>query len=229
MRTLGIIPARKGSKRVAGKNTRLLLGVPLVEYAIKACANARRLSKVVVSSDDPAVEEIVKKYYNITFIRRPDELAADESPAIDYVRHALKVVDKEGPFDATVIIQPTSPFVQPEDIDNTVELLERTGTDSAVSVVKIEQMHHPFKLKVLESDRLLPYLADEKGIKAAYELPDVYARNGAVYASKLSTILKGSILGESCAGYVMPFERSIDINYPIDFDFAEFLASKKNK
>jgi CMP-N,N'-diacetyllegionaminic acid synthase len=224
LKILGIVPARKGSKRVPGKNTRKLAGIPLIEYVLRACRGSKKLTSVVVSSDDEEVKSIVRSYQELRFIQRPEELSTDMSPAIDYVRHVMKVTNES--WDIIVIIQPTTPFVRSEDIDNTIELLVTSRAQTSVSVVKIEQLHHPFKLKVMDGNTLLPFLKDEGNIKAAHELPDVYSRNGGVYASWADTIRQGLIIGDPCVGYVMPYERSVDINYPIDFDFAEFLAVK---
>jgi CMP-N,N'-diacetyllegionaminic acid synthase len=225
LRILGIIPARKGSKRVPGKNTKLLGGIPLIEYSLKAALAAKSFTNLVVSSDDEEVRNIVGRYRTVRFIERPADLATDTSPAIDYVRHALAQVGEN--WDLVVIVQPTTPFVRGEDIDGTIELLHTQKAKSAVSVVKLEQMHHPYKLKIMSKDGvLLPFLEDEGHIKAAHELPDVYSRNGGVYVTTMDTINDGLIIGDPCLGYVMPFERSVDINYPVDFDFAEFLASK---
>jgi CMP-N,N'-diacetyllegionaminic acid synthase len=224
LRILGIIPARKGSKRVPGKNTKMLAGKPLIEFALTACAASKRLTTLVISSDDDDIRSISENYSNVKFLQRPPELATDTSPAIDYVNHALKSLDD--PWDIVVIIQPTTPFVRAEDIDATIDLLIETKAETSVSVVKLEQLHHPFKLKVMVGHRLYPFINEEGNIKAAHELPDVFSRNGAVYATTIGTIKKGLIIGDPCVGYVMPYERSVDINYPIDFEFAEFLASK---
>lgn len=221
---LGIIPARQGSKRVPGKNTKLLAGIPLIEYALKAAVDSEWLTTLVVSSDDDTIASIVSKYPSVRYINRPKELASDTSPAIDYVKHAFDVLGDK--FDVVVIIQPTTPFVLASDIDGTIDLLVKNNAATSVSVVRLEQMHHPLKLKIMKGSTLLPLLTDEGPIKAAHELPDVYSRNGGVYATTTETIMKGLIIGDPCVGYVMPFERSIDINYSIDFEFAEFLARK---
>ncbi len=203
---------------------RKLAGLPLVEYVLRAALKAKTITRLVVSSDDDEVLKLQSRYPAVTFLRRPDELALDESPAIDYVRHVLTATGKA--WDVIVILQPTTPFVRGKDIDSTISLLSRNDVDSAVSVMRVEQMHHPMKLKVMDGDLLKPFLRDEGGIIPAQKLPDVYTRNGAVYASKLNSIEQGQIIGERCAGFVMPPERSIDINYPIDFEFAEFIASR---
>ncbi|MBI3837565.1 MAG: acylneuraminate cytidylyltransferase family protein [Planctomycetia bacterium] len=227
--TLGIIPARGGSKRLPRKNMRLLGGKPLVAWAIEAARGARRLARLVVSSDDPEVLDVARSYDPRLALERPAEISGDESPAIDYVRHALAESEGmgQGPFDAIVILQPSSPFTLSTDIDATVDLLDSSGADSAVSVMHLDHAVHPFKMKVLVGNRLLPYLEDERGRMAAHELPDIYVRNCSVYATRRNSVERGQMIGDDCRGYVMPRERSLDINEELDLLFAEFLLSRK--
>jgi len=230
MPILGIIPARAGSKRLPRKNVLPLAGKPLVCWVIEAARAARSLDRLVVSSDDPEVLVLAGRYDPSIALQRPPELATDTAPAIDYVKHALGYLEQrgEGPFDVVVIMQPTSPLTLPEDIDGTVQLLERSHADTAVSVVQPDQIIHPFKLKVMDGDRLLPYLQEERGRMAAHELPRIYVRNGAVYATRRHVIESGQIIGADCRGYVMPRERSIDINTDLDYRFARFLMENKS-
>jgi CMP-N,N'-diacetyllegionaminic acid synthase len=218
---LGIVPARAGSKRVPRKNVRLLGGKPLVSWVLEAGLAARSLDRLVVSSDDDEVLGLAHAH-GVEGIRRPAELATDTAPAIDYVRHVLGT----HPADVIVILQPSSPLTLPADIDATVDLLQATGADSAVSVVKLDHAIHPVKLKVLDGDRLLPFLEEERGRMAAHELPSVYVRNCAVYATRRSVVQGGQIIGADCRAYVMPRERSIDINDELDLSFAEFLVAR---
>ena len=229
MRNLGIIPARAGSKRVPRKNVRLLGGKPLVAWTIEAALKAASLDRLVVSSDDPHVLRIAATYDGQLILRRPRSLASDRSLAIDYVHHALKACETTNAagFDTVTIIQPTSPFTLPEDIDATVDLLAKSHADTAVSVMKLDQVIHPFKLKVFEDDRLRPYLEEEQGRMADHQLPQLYSRNGAVYATRRAVVNAGQIIGEDCRGYVMPPERSVDINEEIDMAFAEFLLARR--
>lgn len=190
---------------------------------------ARRLTDLVVSSDDPEVLAIAQKYSEVVALKRPSELATDEAPAIGYVRHALDTLEAGGraPYDAVVISQPSSPFTKGEDIDACVALLESAGAaHSAVSVTLIDQLIHPLKLKTIEAGgRLLPYIEEERGRMAAQQLPELYVRNGSVYASRRATIQAGSIIGDVSYGYVMPRARSVDINDEFDWRFAEFIVA----
>lgn len=227
MNVLGIIPARGGSKRVLRKNLRLLGGKPLVAWSIEACQGTQTLSRIVVSSDDEEILQLAATYDSRLPLRRPAELATDVSMAIDFVRHALATLEAagEGPFDVVVIVQPSSPLTTAGDIDAVVRLLLDSGADSAASVMEVEHALHPFKLKVMQGDRLLPYLEEERGRMAAHELSKVYVRNCSVYASRRRVHDAGRILGDDCRGYVMPRERSIDVNDELDLRFAEFLLA----
>ncbi len=231
LKTLGIIPARGGSKRCSRKNVRDLGGKPLVAWTIEAARAARKLERLVVSSDDPEVLAIAGGYDERLPLERPAELSTDESLAIEYVRHALKVLEArgEGPFEAVAILQPSSPLTLPSDVDATIELLETSGADSAVSVMKLDFMVHPMKMKTLDGDRLLPFLEEEGGRMAARELPAIYVRNGCVYVARRATIEQGQVIGADCRAHVMPRERSVDINDEADLLYAQFLVSQINR
>ena len=224
---LGIIPARAGSQRVPKKNVRFLSGTPLVARAIESALGANTLDRVVVSSDDEEVLSLARGYKDAIVLKRPKELAQSNSPAIDYVKHSLNLVESNvEKVDIVAIIQPSSPFTSPDDIDGTVNLLEQSGADSAVTIVKIDHAIHPKKLKICEEDRLLPYIEDENGKMMEHELCDVFVRNGSVYVTHRQVIETGDIIGNDCRGYLMPKERSLDVNEEMDFLFAEFLSDK---
>lgn len=227
MRVLAIIPARGGSKRVPRKNVRLLGGKSLVARSIEACLAATTLTKTVVSSDDGEVLAIAGQYPNVVALRRPDEISTDTALAIEYVRHALTTLEGVGdpPYDAVAIVQPSSPFTWAADIDACVRLLEASpAADSAVSVMEIDHAIHPLKLKRMEGATLLPYLDEERGRMAAHELPKLFVRNCSVYVSRRSTLERGDVLGVVSHAYLMPRERSIDINDELDWKFAEFMS-----
>ena len=183
------------------------------------------ISKVVLSSDDEDILEIGKCYTDIISLARPKNISGAEAPAITYVNHVLETLSEK--FDYSVIIQPSSPFTLPEDIDGNIQLLiDCPIADSAVSVMKLDHAIHPIKLKIKKGNLLLPYIEAEKGRMASHELPEIYLRNGSVYVSRIETIKKGKIIGEYCLGFVMPRKRSLDINEQIDLDFAEYMISK---
>ncbi len=229
MKILGIIPARAGSKRVPQKNFRPFASTTLVDLAIQQGLKSKEITHLAVSSDSSEVLRIAKKYDKVFCIERPLELSTDEAPAIDYVRHTLQMIEREEQFDMVVILQPSSPLRSEADIDHTIQLLKNhPEADSSVSVVLVDHMIHPYKLKRLENDILLPFIEDEAGRFAAHELPDVYVRNCAVYVTWRKNLeTRRDVIGQKSLGYVMPADKSVDINTPLDFDFAEFLFQKK--
>lgn len=226
VKTLAIIPARAGSSRLPHKNTLPLAGKPMVCWVIEAALKAGRINRLVVSSDDEKVLELANRYDPKLPLQRPPALATATSPAIDYVYHALRSLADAGEseFDLITIIQPSSPLTLPTDIDGTIDLLTVSGADTAVSVVKLDHAVHPLKLKTMEGGRLYPYLEEENGRMAVHELPTLFVRNGSVYATRRNVIETGKIIGTDCRGFIMPRERSIDINDLLDYRFACFLA-----
>jgi CMP-N-acetylneuraminic acid synthetase len=206
----------------------LLGDKPLVAWVIEAALGARTIDRLVVSSDLPEILDVARRYDRALPLPRPAEISTDTSPAIEYVRHALTFVEADArrSFEAVVILQPSSPFTLPADIDATVGLLKRSGADTAVTVVELDHAVHPVKLKVMEGDALLPYLEEEGGRMAAHELPRLFVRNGAVYATTRRMVDRGLLIGPDCRAVVMPRERSLDINAPIDLEFARFLLRR---
>jgi len=232
MKVLGIIPAREGSKRVKHKNFRPFVGTTLVDIAIQQALDSSLLTTVVVSSDSSEVLKIASKYDRIIPINRPIEISDDLAPAIDYVRHALKICEENrNQFDIVVILQPSSPLRSSEDIDACIEKLSTyPDADSCVSVVKVDHMVHPVKLKKLDGNVLEPYIEDEAGRFASQDLPEIYVRNCAVYATWRKDLeIRSDVIGTKSLGYLMPRETSVDINDMLDFEFAEFLIQKSKK
>lgn len=233
LKILAVIPARAGSKRVPNKNIRPFAGTSLTQLAIEHALGSTLITDIVLSSDSDEILRVAKEIKGVTPVKRPPEYAGDESPAIDYVRHALVRLENasEAPYTMVVILQPSSPLRTSADIDSTIKLLlNQPEADSAVSVVKIEHMIHPLKMKVLQGNVLLPFLEDESGRFSAKELPEVYVRNCAVYATWRSGLeTRTDVIGKKSLGYIMPAETSVDINEVIDFRFAEFLINTKNE
>ena len=225
--TLGLVPARGGSKRVERKNLARLGGRTLVRRALDTTLAAGCFDTVALSSDDPDILAEAQGL-EVLALRRPPALSTDTARSFDVVREALATAESEhgrGPFDAVAVIQATSPFTAPEDLAGTLELLEQSGAGSAVSVARLDSALHPLKLKRLEGDRLLPWLADD-AMTPSHELPELWVRNGSVYASRREVIDAGVFIAEDVRGYPMPEERSYDVDTPLDLAFAEFLLER---
>jgi len=227
-RILGVIPARGGSKTIPKKNIKPLLGRPLIAYTIVPAKQSKLLTRVIVSSDDEEIIEVAKRYgADVPFVR-PKELADDLSLATDVIRHAVIETEKqEGKkYDYVMMLQPTTPLRTTEDIDKALGKLIETGADSVISVVKVGAMH-PARMKKIINDRLVDYAEEEVENMPKELLPPVYIRNGAIYAVKRDVLVNmRSFKGRVCRPYVMPEERSINIDSRMDFLLAEAVMKR---
>ena len=227
VRTLGLVPARGGSKRVERKNLARLGGRTLVRRALDTALAAGCFDTVALSSDDPEILDEAEGL-EVLALRRPPALSTDTARSFDVVREALGTVEAghgRGPFEAVAVVQATSPFTAPEDLAGTLALLESSGAGSAVSVARVDSALHPLKLKRLEGDRLVPWIEDD-AMTPSHELPELWVRNGSVYASRREVIDAGVFIAEDVRGYPIPEERSYDVDTPLDLAFAEFLLER---
>ena len=227
MRILGVIPARGGSKGIPGKNLRSLAGRPLLAYTADAARDSRRLTRVVVSTDDPAIRDQARDMRIEVPFLRPKELAADETPMLPVLRHAVRALEEQGfRADAVVLLQPTSPLRRGEHIDRAIDLLESTGADSVVTVVEVPHQFNPASVLYLDGARLRPFIGGPL-IARRQDKPRVFARNGpAVLAVKATVLQGGSLYGDDCRPLLMTAEESIDIDSPGDLDYAEYLLRR---
>lgn len=223
-RVLGVIPARGGSKGVPRKNVAPILGKPLIGYTIEAALKSRLLTEVVVSTDDDEIAEVSRKFGAQVPFRRPAELATDKALAVPTIQHAVREMEKlrEYRYDAVVMLQPTTPLRTAEDIDECLKKLFATGADSVIAVVEVGG-HHPVRMKRIVDDRLVDYSEEEIENRPRQELPPVYLRAGSVYATKRDVLMeRNSFKGTVSRPYVIPPERAVNIDTPIDLKIAEW-------
>ena len=229
LRVLAVVPARGGSQRVPRKNLAVLEGRTLVRRALDTALAAGCFATVALSSEDPAILDEAAGLPEVARIERPPELATDTARSYDVVRHVVETLERrEPPYEAVAVVQCTSPFTAPEDLAGAVAHLAASGADSVVSVARVDAALHPLKLKRLEGDRLLPFLADDD-MTPSHELPPLWLRNGSIYVSRREVIAEGRIVGDDVRGYEMPPERSHDIDTPTDLAFAEFLLRRERR
>jgi len=225
---LAIIPARGGSKGVPGKNIKPLRNKPLIAYTIEAAQVAKSIDRAILSTDDEEIADVAQKFgVEIPFIR-PAELAKDTSLAIDNYIYTVDRLNAESSkhYNDFIVLQPTSPFRTATDIDNAVELFRKKNADSVISVC--EASHPPMCAKKIDSScALKDYFNINIGNKNRQELEPSFMPNGAIFILKLS-LLKShySYYSDKTYAYVMPSERSVDIDTFFDFEFAEFLMSR---
>lgn len=225
---LVIIPAKGRSTGVPGKNMRLLAGKPLIVYTIETAKKARKVNRILVSTDDPKIKEISEKCGAEVPFLRPEELAKDNTPGIDPIIHALNWLEEKENYrpEIVVLLQPTSPLRSGRDVDNAIDLFFEKKADAVVSVCLSET--HPYWMKEVDNDgRMSAFINNETAKRQ--ELPPIYQLNGAIYISKVPVLLeKRTFCPEKTFAYIMPRERSVDIDTQLDFEFAEFLMGRKN-
>jgi CMP-N-acetylneuraminic acid synthetase len=229
----GIIPARGGSKGVPRKNIRLLAGKPLIAYTIDAAKGSRLLTRLIVSTDDPEISQIARSF-DCQVIERPAELAQDTTPMLSVIQHTLRFLGEHEHYhpDITVILQPTAPLRTSEHIDEALTPLENPEVDSVVSVSLVPGHYNPHWQFIIQDGELRLFTGQPFGqiITRRQDLPATYTRNGAIYAFRTSLFgERGTIYGDRCLAYVMPFEDSVNIDSEQDLWLTERFLSERTR
>ncbi len=224
---LAIIPARKGSKRLENKNILNLAGKPLIAYSIEAAQKSKFINKILVSTNCEKTANLSKGLgAEVPFIR-PEELAANNTPTIEVLLHAINFYkDKNVQFDLIVLLQATSPLRNSDDIDDAIRMIN-DKTHASVSVCETE--HSPLWCNTLSEDNSMENFLDKK-LKSvrSQDLPKYYRLNGAVYVARIDYLIEyKSFFGKNTKALIMPRERSIDIDTIDDFRYAEYLMNSK--
>ena len=220
---LALIPARGGSKGIPRKNIRQFCNKPLLQWSIDAALSAKCVDRVVVSTDDLEIADVAKTCGAEVPFLRPGELATDEAPGIATVFHALEQMPH---VRDVLLLQPTSPLRNTADIEGIVDLRNSTGRESAVSVTPASK--HPAWMYGLTDNQHLEPLLPLDVAYSRQQLPPAYLLNGALYLASRAFLLKERrFIVSDTVGYVMPIERSVDIDTPLDWRWAEFLMETK--
>jgi CMP-N,N'-diacetyllegionaminic acid synthase len=228
MRVLGLIPARGGSKGIRRKNIRPLLGKPLLQYTGEAARAARRLTRVILSTEDEEVAAVGRNCGLEVPFRRSPELARDDTPMLPVVQDTLRWFEERGErFDAVCLLQPTNPLRRPEDIDSCVDLLEQSGADAVVSVRRVPDECNPHWVYSRDDAGWLHLFTGEAApISRRQDLPLAFHREGSVYVSRRDVVMEQNTLyGARIAGYEIGAQRSVNIDGPEDWERAEKLLS----
>lgn len=222
MTILGVVTARGGSKGIPGKNLVDLGGRPLLAWTAEA-ALASRLDRVVLSTEDEGIAEVGRALGLEVPVPRPAELAGDGALSIDVVQHMLGAVD-DPDVHAVMLLQPTAPLRTTADIDGVIDLFERERPDSVISVVSVDG-HHPARMKFIEDGELIdpPYVEAYEN-QPRQELRPVYIKNGAIYLTRRDVIESRSFKGLRALAWVMPHERSVNIDGPFDLGIARAIV-----
>jgi CMP-N-acetylneuraminic acid synthetase len=231
MYILGVIPARGGSKSIARKNLRPLANKPLIAWTIEAARRTTALSRVIVSSEDGEILDIVRRCgADVPFVR-PAPLAADGVPSLPVVQHAVLQIEADigRAVDAVCLLQPTSPLRTSEDIERGVRKLIDTRCDSVVSVVNVGA-NHPLRMKRIVGEDILVNYVEQSGenMRPRQELPPVYIRDGSIYLALRRLVMEHqTLVGGNVRALLMPADRTVNIDEPWDFARAEWMVAHR--
>ena len=219
MNFIALIPARSGSKRIYKKNTRPLLGRPLVTYAIEQALAARRIDRVYVSTEDGEIAGVASRA-GAEIINRPARLAIDTTTTEEVIIDALKQLQSQNIKPThIVLLQPTSPLRYSSDIDRAIEKIIADGSDSLLSVCANNRFLWSHDIKPVNYD----YMHRPRSQDKKWE----FIENGSIYITKTETFIKGkNRLGGKISFYEQPVECSFEIDDKFDWELLEFLMRK---
>ena len=217
-----------------GKNIKLLGGKPLIAYTIEVAQKSGVFDRIILTTDDPKIAEVAKKYgCEVPFIR-PKELAADTVQHLPVLRHAVQWLKDNENYnpDYCMTLQPTSPFRQPEHIQQAVEIIMKTRADSVLGVSEIPGHYSPHKAIIMDMSGKLTLFSGnpvKKRIMRRQELPATYYSNGLIYLYKTDNLFRdeeNAFFGDDVRALVIDAKYGVDIDTPDDWEMAELLISR---
>jgi CMP-N-acetylneuraminic acid synthetase len=221
---VAIIPARSGSKGLPGKNTKSLCGRPLIAWSIEHALRSNYIDETIVSTDSSKIAEIAVKYGARVPFLRPPKLATDTATMFSVVEHCLafcEAVEKQH-YEYTILLEPTSPIREDEDIDRIIALLDsrQSEFDAVISLGKVSE--HPTIVKRLSGEYVFPFYEHGELQARRQDLEEVYFPYGAIYALKTKALLETqSFYQTKCGFFLLKPHQCIDIDDEIDFICAE--------
>ncbi len=222
---LAIIPARGGSKRVPGKNIRMVGGRPLLAWSVEAAKGSSIVDQVILSSDNA---EIIKVAHScgcdVPFVR-PAELATDDAASVDVVCHALRNVGQE--YDYVILLQPTSPLRLSSDIDGAIKRCAESGATTCVGLTPVN--HSPYWMFRVEKSGIIKQMFPNVSVShQSNPSAEILMLNGAIFVCRAKHLLEGGKFVEpDTIAWIMPRERSIDIDTEFDLIMADVMLKER--
>lgn len=221
MKTIAIIPARGGSKRLPNKNVLDFGGIPLLVHSIMyAKANSSIIDAVYVSTNDDAIKKIALQY-GAQVIDRPTALSDDTAPTVSALKHVLEVLDNTQ-IENVVLLQPTNPLRPESLLRDCYQIFQQNNCESLFTV---SQSHH--KLGKISNHRFVPFNY-EIG-QRSQDLEPLFFENGLLYLAKAALIVQNTLISENAYPFkVHHIYATVDIDTQNDLDYAEYLIQKLN-
>jgi CMP-N-acetylneuraminic acid synthetase len=223
---LGLIPARSGSKGLPHKNILPLAGKPMIAWTVQAALQSQSITRVVVTTNDWMIARIAQQWGADVPFLRPQEMAQDHSDPADAIFHALDWLETKQQYlpDAVMLLQPTSPLRSSQDIDGAARAMVREDAESVVSVGPVHQP--PALMRRLDDrGRLRPIAPTEPAAGRRQDFEETYLLNGAIYLARRHALFEHRrFTTDQSYGFIMPPERSVDIDTEWDYRLAQVLA-----
>lgn len=229
LEVLGLVLARGGSKSVPRKNVRLVGGKPLIAWTIETALQAHVLNRVIVSTDDKEIAGIAQQWGAEVPFMRPTELAQDDTPSIDTILHAVQWLGEHEGYHPhyIMLLQPTSPLRSAEDIEAVVRLVREKQADAVVSVCHVHQ--HPYWMKKINYDgQLTEFFPLDRIYTRRQDMPPIYFLDGALYLARREVLIeRRTFYTDRTYGYVIPSERSLDIDTEWDLHLVDLILQDR--
>jgi CMP-N,N'-diacetyllegionaminic acid synthase len=226
---LAIIPARGGSKGLPGKNIRQLAGLPLIAHSILFSKLCPAIDRCVVSTDSEEIAEVARAHGGEVSFMRPAELARDETPSLFAMQHAVGEMEtrEERRFESVLLLQPTSPARQPEDLSRAISMLEQDSRSVGVVAVSVPGFNPRYVCLEEKDGYAVRAFPQDKTYSRRQEVPLVYRINGLLYLWRRDYLMQASkenLFAGPHRMLIIPRERAVDIDDLYDFQVAEFLV-----
>lgn len=230
MRVLYLITARGGSKGVPNKNIRLVGGLPLIAYKIIAAQKSNVDKRIIVSTDSDKIADVAIQYGAEVPFMRPEYLASDTAGSMDVVMHAVQWIEEndKSKYDYICLLEPSSPFATSKDLDAAIQLILQKKADTLLGMEEAgitRNFIHP-----LDDRGGLSFFYNEikrlTSVRRQDQVPE-YTMNGCMYIAKWDYFKENKLFhSDDSVPYIMPAEKSVEIDSMIDYEFACFLVEK---
>jgi CMP-N-acetylneuraminic acid synthetase len=231
MKIASLICARGGSKKLPGKNIRLLDGKPLIAHAINVIKRTKLIDRIIVSTDSDEIASVARHYgAEVPFIR-PQELSRDNSPEWHVWQHAIEHLKKTDEYepDILIVVPTTAPLRIPKDLKNCIDKYKDNNYDLVVTVTDSHRNPYFNMVKENKDKTVELVLPNKNSINRRQDAPVIYDMTTVAYVMSPKYLKKSNGLFEGRVGYVhVPTERAIDIDSAFDFKMAEYIISLKD-
>ena len=228
MSILCTICLRGGSKGVPGKNSRHLNGKPLMDYTIEQAIECGLFENIVVSTDSETIAENARRLGIDVWFTRPAELSTDKAAKVPVIIHALHESEKyyKKTYSVVMDLDGTSPLRKVSDIENSLKQFQKSDANNLVTVCKSRKNPY-FNMIEKRNDRYKVVIESDTPINRRQDAPEVYEMNASIYIWKRHCLLEENrIINTDTDCYIMPEERSVDIDTEADFNYVEYLMAK---